>query len=97
MKLELYRDGKLEWTFETTDGANDIVALPRVIANECSMSFTAFENIFTSYIGTSKTNLEAYHRAEEKHIEILGRKKYSDYLSFLNTRSQKRKHDRTHR
>lgn len=44
-----------------------------------------FYNYFFELLKTSKTNTEAFHKANDKYHELFGEHKYSSYNSFMNT------------
>ena len=50
-----------------------------------------FEQVFFSEASTSSTYMEAYERVEVWHEETFGKRKYSDYNSFRNVKTQRRK------
>jgi hypothetical protein len=90
MKLEIYQDGILKLTLEGV-AAEDVVYIPKNISSECCMRSGAFEDLFFKCLKDSHTNLEAYEKAEGIHEQYLGKRKYSDYMSFANVRYQRHK------
>lgn len=85
MRFEIYQDGKLKWTVESTDKtvvANDIIILPKSLANNCSLSTESFDELFFNELKTSSTHIEAYEKAENVHYEYFEKRKYSSYESF---------------
>jgi hypothetical protein len=89
--IQIYENGTLKWTITDVGSSNDIVVLPKTIAHECNMTATGFDEIFYACMSGSKTNVEAYEKAEQLHVHYFGRQKYSDYGSFLSSKSQRLK------
>lgn len=87
--IEIYQDGKLKWTIESIGSPSDIVFLPKSMANECSMSASGFDNIFYACMSGSKTNVEAYEKAEQIHVQYFEKRKYSSYESFAVSKSKR--------
>ena len=48
-----------------------------------------FYNYFFEMLKTSKTNLEAFNRANDQYFEFFGEYKYSCYRSFSNVNKRK--------
>ncbi len=92
MKLELYQDGQLKWTIEAVGpaiGAHDIAILPKSVARGCSLSAGSFDEIFFACLSGSRTNGEAYEKAEQIHLQYFEKRKYSDYESYKSYKSQR--------
>lgn len=87
MKYEIYEDGFLKWTIEASPG--DITILPKSLTKGCSLSADSFDEIFYSCLTGSRTNGEAYEKAEQLHVEYFEKRKYSGYDSFLSARSKR--------
>jgi hypothetical protein len=89
MKAE-FVGGHVKWTIESTDGnlsASDFVT----VVTNCSMSPTGFDELFFRFVNDSRTHIEAYERAEKVHETILGKRRYSDYTSFAESKRQRLK------
>lgn len=94
MTVELYQDGKLKWTIEAVGpdvSAGDISILPKSIAKGCSISAESFDEIFFACLSGSRTNGEAYEKAEQIHLQYFEKRKYSDYSSYKSYKSQRLK------
>ncbi len=94
MKVELYQDGKLKWTIEAVGpaiGEGDIAILPKSVAKGCSLSADSFDEIFYACMSGSRTNGEAYEKAEQVHLQYFEKRKYSDYQSYKSYKSQRMK------
>ncbi len=87
--IQIYEDGQLKWTITDVGSSNDIVVLPNNIAKECSLTANGFDQIFYACLSSSNTNREAYEKAEQVHIQYFGKTKYSDYGSYLSSKSQR--------
>ena len=75
-------DDTLKYVLYSTDGRGDFVTLPRKFIQGCQMEPRAFEELFFSMCDNTKSYNKAYHEAEDVHIRIFGKPKYSDYNSF---------------
>jgi hypothetical protein len=82
MKHEVYQDGKLKMTLESTDGRCDIVTLPKMLVKECSMSARGFEELFFIFLKANVTHTQAYEQAEVVHESYFEKRKYGSYESF---------------
>jgi hypothetical protein len=92
MTKEIYQDGKLKVTLQSTDGkACDIVVLPKVLVKECSMSANGFEELFFGFLKGNVSHTEAYDKAEEVHENYFEKRKYSSYESFKATKYRNHK------
>lgn len=91
MKHEVYQDGKLRMTLESTDGRCDIVTMPKVLVKECSMSARGFEELFFIFLKGNVTHTQAYEQAEVVHENYFDRRRYSDYDSFRKSKDQRMK------
>jgi hypothetical protein len=91
MKREIYQDGQLKYTLQSTDGTCDIVTMPKVLVKNCSMTADGFEELFFCFLKGNVTHTKAYEQAEEVHEQYFGKTRYSDYNSFRNAKDQRRK------
>lgn len=92
MKQEIYQDGKLKVTLQSTDGTScDIVTMPKIIIKNCSMSAEGFDELFFQFLKGNVTHTQAYESAEEVHEKYFERRRYSDYDSFRKAKAQRRK------
>ena len=83
MKHEIYQDGKIKLTLQSTDGsACDIVVMPKTLVKECSMSAKGFEELFFCFLDQNVTHTEAYEKAETVHESFFEKRKYSGFESF---------------
>lgn len=91
MKYEIFENGHLKWTIEAVgnfDG-QEITILPKSITKGCSLSADSFDQIVYSCMSGSKTNAEAYEKAEQLHVQYFEKRKYSDYNCYVSSRSQR--------
>jgi hypothetical protein len=86
--IEVFEDGQLKWTISDVGSSNDIVILPKQMAESCTMTYDGFSRIYYANVSGSNTNNEAYEKAEKVHIQYFGKRKYSDYDSFRNVRDR---------
>lgn len=92
MKQEIYQDGKLRMTLQSTDGNGcDIVVMPKVLVKNCSMSAEGFEELFFTFCKGNVSHTEAYERAEGVHESYFEKRKYSSYESFKSAYYRKPK------
>jgi len=89
MKLELYRDGELYMSIESTSGDVDFTILPKSIVLNSSLSPKSFDDLFLKCTKDMGTYVEAYNKAEQIHQDFFGVKKYSDYDSFRISKSNR--------
>jgi hypothetical protein len=91
MKQEIYQDGKLRMTLQSTDGNGcDIVVMPKVLVKNCSMSAEGFDELFFSFYNNgSVTHTAAYEKAEQVHEQYFEKRKYSDYESYRVSKSKR--------
>lgn len=75
-------DDTLKYVLYSTDGRGDFVTLPRNFVHGCQMEPKAFEDLFFSLCDGVKKYSTAYYEAEDIHVRIFGKPKYSDYSSF---------------
>jgi hypothetical protein len=87
MKQEIYQDGKLKMTLVATDGACDIVVMPKVLVKNCSMSAAGFDELFFTFLKGNTTHTQAYEQAEHVHEHYFGKTKYKDFDSFKCSKS----------
>lgn len=81
---------EIKYTFTSTDGSKcDIVTVSKDLIMNCTMTSDGFEQAFFSEARTSTTYMEAYEKVEIFHEEMFGKRKYSDYNSFRNTKTQR--------
>lgn len=81
-----------KYTFVSTDGSkDDIVTISRDLLSNATMTAAGFEEVFFDETRTSATYVEAYEKVEVFHEEVFGKRKYSDYNSFRNSKSQRYK------
>ena len=83
-------DDTLKYVLYSTDGKGDFVTLPRKFVQGCQMEPKAFEDLFFSMCDGRKSYSKAYHEAEDLHVKIFGKQKYSDYQSFKSVRVKKK-------
>jgi hypothetical protein len=84
MKAE-FTGGRVKWTIESTDGNISSSDFVTVVQN-CTMSPAGFDELFFRFVNDSKTHVEAYERAEKVHETLLGKRRYSDYTSFAESK-----------
>lgn len=87
MKQEIYQDGKLSMTIESTDGACDIVTLPKMLVKNCSMSAEGFDELVFGFVKQNVSHTEAYHKAEAVHEQYFGKPRYTDHGSYKSSYS----------
>lgn len=83
-------DDTIKYVLSSTDGKGDFITLPRKFVHGCQMVPSAFEELFFSFASDGKSYSNAYHEAENVHVKIFGKQKYSDYQSFKTQRSKKK-------
>ena len=77
----------IKYTFVSTDGSKcDIV---EVSGKHLTMTADGFEELFFNAARTSSTYMEAYEKVEVWHEETFGKRKYSEYNSFRNAKTQR--------
>lgn len=82
----------IKYTFISTDGEKcDIVTLPKDVIKNATLTSEGFEEVFFSQARTSSSYMEAYEKVEAWHEDTFGRRKYSDYNSFRNAKTQRHK------
>ena len=82
----------MKYTFVSTDGSKcDIVTVSKDVLKNATLTAHGFEEVFFSEARTSSTYTEAYEKVEIWHEELFGKRKYSDYNSFRNTKTQRKK------
>ena len=82
----------IKYTFVSTDGGKcDIVTVSKDVLKNATLTADGFEQVFFTQASTSSTYMEAYEKVEMWHEETFGRRKYSDYNSFRNAKTQRRK------
>lgn len=91
MKQEIYQDGKLRMTIESTDGACDIITMPKVLVKNCSMSAEGFDDLVMSFYKNNVSHTEAYRMAESVHEHYFGRPRYTDHGSYKSSYSYRHK------
>jgi hypothetical protein len=84
------KDDTLKYVIYSTDGRGDFVTLPRKFIQGCQMEPRAFDDLFVSLCDGVKKGSTAYYEAEEIHVKIFGKPKYSDYQSFKSVKSQRK-------
>lgn len=83
---------KINYTFTSTDGSKcEIVTISKDVLKNCTMSAEGFEQLFFDQVRVSTTYVEAYEKAEEEHERVFEKRRYSDYNSFRNCKTQKMK------
>jgi hypothetical protein len=87
--IQIYEDGQLKWTITDVGSSNDIVVLPNSLAKNCNLTATGFDEVFYACMSSSHTNKEAYEKAEQIHVQYFGKTKYSDYDSYLASKSRR--------
>lgn len=90
MKFELYRDGNLYMTIETTGGDIDLAILPKSVIKNSALSPKSFEELFYKCARETATYTEAYEKAEQTHEEYFGCRRYSSYDSFRFQKDKRR-------
>jgi hypothetical protein len=91
MSKRIYQDGELKYTISTTDGSScEIVTMPKVLAQNSSLTAEGFEEIFFSFLKGNTTHTQAYDRAEKLHESYFGKQKYSSYESFKSVQYRNR-------
>ena len=91
MRLELFRDGELYMSIESTDGELDFAILPKQVAKNSSLSSRSFEELYFDCFKHTESKTQAYQMAEKIHSEYFGSAKYSDYDSFRKVKSHRLK------
>jgi hypothetical protein len=81
----------VKYTFVSTDGKCDIVTVSRDLLQNCTLTAEGFEQVFFNEARTSTTYVEAYEKVEAWHEEMFNKRKYSDYNSFRNSKTQRMK------
>jgi len=82
----------MKYTYIYTDGSKENVAtISRDLLTNSTMTAAGFEEVFFSEMGTSTTYMEAYEKVEIFHEQVFGKRKYSDYNSFRNVKTQRNK------
>jgi hypothetical protein len=93
--IEVFENGKLRLRLETTISYDDVMVLPKRIANACLMSADKFDELFYSILeanfphAPAMTHKQAYEEAEKTHERYLGRRRYMDFDSFRKSRDQR--------
>jgi hypothetical protein len=87
----MMKDDTIKYVLSSTDGKGDFISLPRKFVQGCQMEPRAFEELFFSMCDGVKSNTKAYHEAEDIHVKVFGKQKYSDYQSFKTQRSKRKK------
>ena len=82
-------DDTLKYVLYSTDGRGDFVTLPRKFIQGCQMEPKAFEELFFSMCDGKKKYSEAYRQAEDVHIKIFGKPKYTGYECFRNLKKKR--------
>lgn len=81
----------IKYTFVSTDGKSEIVEVSRDFLKHVTLTAEGFEEVFFDEVRTSSTYMEAYEKVEVWHEETFGKRRYSDYNSFRNTKTQRMK------
>lgn len=89
--LILDDSGRLKYTLEGVGdfNADDITVLPRKLVKECSLSAVGFDELFFESVKTSKNYAAAYEKAEVKHFELFGKRKYVSYKIYKSAKSNR--------
>lgn len=90
MTKEIYQDGKLKVTVQSTDGkACDIIVMPKVLVKECSLTAEGFDELFFSFLKENVSHTEAYERAEIIHESYFEKRRYKDYEVYKSSKSRR--------
>lgn len=98
-KVGLFNEGgdnvmNIKYTFVSTDGSKcEVVQVSTDLLKNASLTADGFEQAFFTEARTSSTYMEAYEKVEVFHEELFGKRKYSDYNSFRNSKTQRNKND----
>lgn len=96
--IEVYQNGKLKLRLEGVGGgfsSDDIMVLPKTIADQCVMKAQAFDELFYNFLQesfphqTNVTHEQAYGKAERIHEQYLGKRRYADFESFRRSRDRR--------
>lgn len=93
MKIEVFNNGKLLYSISGTDDfdPSDIVVVSKKMIEGATMSAQSFDELFFTKMRESRTQIEAYEKAESQHFSTFGHHKYSDYDSFKVSKSNRLK------
>lgn len=96
--IEVFQDGKLKLRLEgvgSSFSSDDIMVLPKAIADKCVMRAPAFDELFYSALRenfphiTNITHEQAYNKAEKIHEQYLGKRRYENFESFRRSRDRR--------
>lgn len=76
-------------SIESTDGDVDFAILPKSLVKNSVLSQKNFEDLYFKYMRDSKTNVEAYEKAEQVHEQYFDRRRYSSFDSFRTQKNKK--------
>lgn len=93
MKIDVFANGKLLYSITGTDdfNPNDLVVVAKNLIEKATMTAEGFDDLFFEKLKDSRTHVEAYDKAEQKHFETFGHNKYSDFDSFRISKSKRLK------
>jgi hypothetical protein len=93
MKLDIYQNGRLLYSIESTDSLSptDIAVVSKNVLQKSSISAEGFDDLFFDSLKESRSHKEAYFKAEEKHFNIFGTKRYTDFDSYRISKSNRLK------
>jgi hypothetical protein len=95
MKIDVYANGKLLYSITGTDDfkPEEVVIVTRKLIENATMTAEGFDDLFFEKLKDSRTHVEAYDKAEQKHFDTFGHNKYRDFDSFRVSKSKRLKND----
>lgn len=73
----------IKYTFVSTDGSKcEMITVSKDMVRNASLSAEAFDDLVMEYRKGNVSLTEAYYKAEETHMNIFGKPRYSDHGSY---------------
>lgn len=73
----------IKYTFTSTDGSKcEMITVSKDMVRNASLSAEAFDDLVMEYRKDNVSITQAYHKAEQTHMSVFGKPRYSDHNSY---------------
>lgn len=73
----------IKYTFISTDGSKcEMITVSKDLVRNASLSAEAFDDLVMEFRKDNVSLSQAYYKAEETHMNIFGKPRYSDHNSY---------------
>lgn len=82
----------IKYTFIHTDGTKcEMVTVSKDMVRNATLTAEAFDDLVMEFRKDNVSSTEAYYKAEQTHMNIFGRPRYSDHSTYKSSYSRRHK------